>query len=548
MNVRDFFRGARRARGAPNEKSLRPVHPNAGLEAAYRRKLLALVDEMQRSVEFWLRAQYRKTPPAIAADETPSAELNRAIRQLADRWDMRFARAADALARWFAQKVQDRSDVQLRQILREAGFSIDWKMTAVMRDIMNATVSQQVGLIRSIPARYLGQVEGLVMRSVTTGRDVAGLMADLQKQFGVTRRRAALIARTQNNMATASMTRARQLEAGITEAIWVHSLGGREPRPTHLRAGKERQRYDVSKGWFDPHEGRYIFPGELINCFPGSTKVQFADNIEKGYRRWYSGELTEIITNYGKTVRATHNHPILTPDGWIAIGSLNEGDCIFEIADDIGKTIIFENHEDYAVPSFSEVFDALTTTDGARSEIALGGRFHGDIADGDVDIILTARSLSFGRQPGGRKSIENLSLAVSHFSDILDGACMEAGGRIGLASPRDMSISSEGGSSLGAEIVHSDLIGRAAPSNLASDRFDASDNRISGDPVAARKRKNAFASLMGCMKLARIVRVNRSSFEGHVFNLQTKEGWYIAAGIIGHNCRCTSKPVVKGFS
>ena len=51
-------------------------------------------------------------------------------------------------------------------------------------------------------------VEGLVMRSVQTGRDLRQLTTDLQEQFGVTRRRAAFIARHQSNKATASMTRA----------------------------------------------------------------------------------------------------------------------------------------------------------------------------------------------------------------------------------------------------------------------------------------------------------------------------------------------------
>ena len=46
----------------------------------------------------------------------------------------------------------------------------------------------------------------------------------------------------------------------------MHSGGGKEPRPTHLAAGKRKQRYDVREGWYDPAVGKNIFPGELINC------------------------------------------------------------------------------------------------------------------------------------------------------------------------------------------------------------------------------------------------------------------------------------------
>jgi uncharacterized protein with gpF-like domain len=61
---------------------------------------------------------------------------------------------------------------------------------------------------KAIRLQRITNVEGLVMRSVQTGRDLGQLTTDLQEQFGVTRRRAAFIARHQSNKATASMTRA----------------------------------------------------------------------------------------------------------------------------------------------------------------------------------------------------------------------------------------------------------------------------------------------------------------------------------------------------
>ena len=46
----------------------------------------------------------------------------------------------------------------------------------------------------------------------------------------------------------------------------MHSGGGKHPRPTHLKAGREQKRYDVTKGWFDPEVDKFILPGELPNC------------------------------------------------------------------------------------------------------------------------------------------------------------------------------------------------------------------------------------------------------------------------------------------
>jgi len=247
-------------------KLLAPVRPNLGLEAEFRRRLVALVEEMHRSFCYWVTAQWNANPPEMAADESPAAGLRKAMKELADRWQSRFDDAALDLADHFAKDVVDRSDRTLRAILKKAGFSVRFKMTRTMNDVLSATIGEQVGLIRSIPAAYLTQVEGMVLRSVTTGRDLKQLSDDLREQLGVAKRRAALIARDQNNKATATLTRVRQTELGVIEAVWVHSGGGKHPRPSHLKAGRNKVRYDVKKGWYDPDEGEYIFPGELINC------------------------------------------------------------------------------------------------------------------------------------------------------------------------------------------------------------------------------------------------------------------------------------------
>lgn len=265
-------------------KKLRPVHPSAGLEADYRRQLTRLIQQMHDSVLYWLRAAYRRdTPHAMAADsaalelwavsevgltmdELPAAALQKSVNTLRRRWTRRWRETSGKLADYFAQSVEDRVAGTLRRILAEGGVLVKFQMTPAMRDVVSATVKQSVALIRSIPAQYFAQVEGIVMRGVQSGRDLGQVTRDLQNQLGVTKRRAALIAQDQNNKATASMTRVRQLEAGITKARWLHSAGGREPRPTHVKAGRDRTVFDVSKGWYDPHEKRFIQPGELINC------------------------------------------------------------------------------------------------------------------------------------------------------------------------------------------------------------------------------------------------------------------------------------------
>lgn len=253
----------------PRPKTLAPVRPSAAIEIAYRKRLDTLLDEMQRSLVYWIGAKYKANEPEIsrlAADDSPAANLRRAFRRLARRWQGRFDDLSSDLAKYFAQQTAQRSTAALQSMLKRGGMTVRFKMSRPVNDIVQASVGENVALIKSIAQQHLTAVEGHVMRSVIQGRDLATLSSALQDQFGVTKRRAAFISRDQSNKMTAAVTRARHMELGVQEAVWVHSAGGKVPRPSHVKAGRDKTHYSVADGWFDPNEKKFIHPGELIWC------------------------------------------------------------------------------------------------------------------------------------------------------------------------------------------------------------------------------------------------------------------------------------------
>lgn len=225
--------------------------------------MLALIDEMARSIEHWIALAYKDAPP-LAADANPLKAMQKQFKALAARWIKRFDEAAPKIAEAYLKGSFKATDSAMRQALKDAGWAVKFEMTPAMRQAFEASLAENVGLIRSIPEQYLQQVQGAVMRSFTRGRDLESLVQSLKAIYPVASKRAELIARDQNNKANSVVTQARQLELGIVEGIWMHSHAGKHPRPTHVEM--DGKRYKIAEGMWDSAVGRFIFPGEEINC------------------------------------------------------------------------------------------------------------------------------------------------------------------------------------------------------------------------------------------------------------------------------------------
>jgi len=248
----------------PSPKVARAVRPNEGLRLLYRRSILRYVRNMAASVEYWLKAQWREDPPRLAQDETPAEKMQREINELRKRWQAMFDEMAPKVAESFVKNQFRGTDAAMRMALRDAGWSVEFTMTPAMRDAFEASLAENVGLIKSIPSQYLQEIEGIVMRNYAAGRDLKSMAAEIRTRYHVAANRAVLISRDQSNKANAVVQRARQQELGITEAIWMHSHGGKTPRPTHVAMNGKR--YQVSKGMYDTAVNKWVFPGEEINC------------------------------------------------------------------------------------------------------------------------------------------------------------------------------------------------------------------------------------------------------------------------------------------
>ncbi len=113
-------------------------------------------------------------------------------------------------------------------------------------------------LITSVEERHLDDVAAAVTEAVEKGRSTRDLARDIEERFGISQRRAALVARNEVGTLNSQITQKRQTDLGIRRFRWRDS-GDTKVRPLHARI--DGQVYTWARG--HPTEGR---PGEPINC------------------------------------------------------------------------------------------------------------------------------------------------------------------------------------------------------------------------------------------------------------------------------------------
>lgn len=553
---------------------------------------------MQTSLVYWVKAAYRDAGLAkgMAMDKNPASLILVALRALTRRWQLSFNELADSLAQQFALRVRANADAALVGHLRSNGFSVKFTMSPEMRTAYEAVIGENVALIKSIASEHLSDVEGLVMRSVSRGRDLGTLTAALQKRYGVTKRRAALISRDQNNKATSVLQSVRQQKMGITEGLWRHSHAGKVPRPSHVKA--DGKRFTLAEGMY--LDGEWVMPGQLINCLPGDAQIEFAAGCKKLWRRSYAGDLTELVTESGETLKATPNHPILTRRGWIPICQVNPGEYVFSVSDQVVDRVKDNiNDRDACI---SDVFDLTSFYIGSHSSKVSGLEFHGDVVDEKVDTIDIAGFLpdDFGAE---RAQAICESFLPSAYVILIEGGFgvdsthAATFNRLFRAPESVIRGLCACLSLLRGHPAHADDICSRLSARLDSCQREASANHVSADAERLSQSKFAFsrfipgndllvgqlislvsaasawwcgnpasaeflgkavgthADVPGCFSksgtinhhVCRVVDKRSRDFSGHVYNLETAANWYAVSGLVYHNCRCGWKAVIPGL-
>ncbi|HVL03348.1 MAG TPA: Hint domain-containing protein, partial [Acidimicrobiales bacterium] len=227
-------------------------------------------------------------------------------------------------------------------------------------------------------------------------------------------------------------------------------------------------------------------PGH-VRCVIGSTRVASASAREVT-RRWHEGEVVVLRTASGNEVTITSEHPVLTTQGWVPAGQVHEGMDLLRSADRerVGGGV----PDEHDVPASIEERFRAGMVRGLVSVPFSSENFHGDIGNGDVDVVLVDGLLPDGMEfEGGEPSEQELLAGRGSGRVGLTGLCPAHQMIVGLGDAADGVM---GGLGLGLALLGREPAGAVQAGGLpTTDRHSsllqvASDNGTIGSKALSQ--------------------------------------------------------------
>lgn len=234
-------------------------------------------DEMAAATEREILQLFAHNPsPALNSDDgatLDAASLPNLLQTLINRLRKRFTLQFNELARFATDRMVDRtvenSQAQMRRSLKDIAPELTIKMDKIpqaMKDVINAGSKQAAGLIKTVPAKYLDQIAGDTMRSISTGMGLQDLIPQLEKQKVEKRNWARNVALDQTRKVYNTVNRERMKSLGIKRFEWIHSGGSQQPREYH-KFTLNGNIYDIDNPpVIDQRTGERGYPGQLPYC------------------------------------------------------------------------------------------------------------------------------------------------------------------------------------------------------------------------------------------------------------------------------------------
>lgn len=393
----------------------------------------------------------------------------------------------------------------------------------------------------------LARVKRQLGASVSLGEDMREAARRVQSVIPATRSQALGIARTGIQRAANLAHDAYREQPETRELVkGVQAVATLDARTCVVCAGLDGKwwsykRDPTADGLYSERPRYPLHP----NCFPEGVVVQGPRAPGKSIR-WTEGDLCIIRRSSGPDLPVTPNHPILTRRGWVAAGELKKGDELIDGPAAERMLLAVAVPENHNVPSRIE--DSANSRRFARLRMPVSRPdFHGDGFDGEVDVQVFDRFLA---------NEVNAAIREHSFDEAFGMGLGAIGSSLFTGNRSATSLLERVAASARPDVRQSRLMRPLCRTHAGPLQEFGFGSPTMGYPEASEPKRDDVArdsEELGARILrltaevhgSKVVEVNRIAFLGHVYNLQTVEGWYTANGAVVHNCRCILTDVLK---
>ena len=246
------------------------LRPNLSIGSDFAKPQVALIDLMYKDIKRELTKIFKETNFTSAMDASTASQARIVLNYLLRKWSKRFDELAKSSVDRMISRTFKNSAVTLNMSFKDVSedFKIDTSFSdARLQEVIKASTQEAANLIKVIPEKFINDVQGQVMRSITTGQGLKDLVPYLTDKYHGNVKRATNTALDQTRKAYQSINTTRLKAFGVKSFIWVHSGGGKVPRQEHIRMSGKEYRFDDPPviGTMYGSEVRGL-PGDLPNC------------------------------------------------------------------------------------------------------------------------------------------------------------------------------------------------------------------------------------------------------------------------------------------
>lgn len=251
----------------------KPLMANAATGERYAKSIKRLMRVMHKEALSGIQACFE----AYAEDDdlpkngSIVAQLRILFSRLLSKYNPIFAILAKKTTTRMVQETLKHSTATIKMSLKEVGKDLTVNpdfMDDRLKDITQSSTLEAVSLIKTLPEKYLGDVQKVLTHSISTkGKGFAELKPFLQKLYKGNERKTELVALDQTRKVYHSIQAHKLQKMGVKKFKWLHSGGGREPRALHVKLNGRVFAFDDPPYIGDMYgEKVYGLPGHLPNC------------------------------------------------------------------------------------------------------------------------------------------------------------------------------------------------------------------------------------------------------------------------------------------